>query len=302
MPSEWMRAVAMGLLAFVPGVSLSGCSRAPAEDTSYWDDATWYQDYFAVREIGEGTYAIAEPKYFRKNVNYLIVGDERAVLLDSGPGKKDLKAVLSELTDRPVTAVFSHTHNDHIGHHDKLDHVALADLPSLRERTRDGVFKPTFGQFAVPAPRPKIEVDEWWAPGETIDLGGRKLEVLHIPGHTPESIALLDRERNELFTGDFIYARRDLFTFSPGGTLEEYLASAKLLIQETDDGVKVLGAHAAGDPRLKRQDILDLQSGLESILDRTGEWDFAWYQPLVYPTPLRRYRSGELVLLTTLFL
>jgi hydroxyacylglutathione hydrolase len=55
-------------------------------------------DYFAVEDLGDGAFAIGEPHYYQQNYSYLIVGQTRAVLFDSGSGTRDISAVVSNLT------------------------------------------------------------------------------------------------------------------------------------------------------------------------------------------------------------
>jgi hypothetical protein len=64
----------------------------------------------------------------------------------------------------------------------------------------------------------------------------------------------------------------------------------------------ILGAHAAGDPRLPREALVDLERGLRGILDGTGAWRPGWYPPWIFPLPVRRYPSGRVVILTHLLL
>lgn len=71
-------------------------------------DARWFDDYYTIQAIDARTFAIAEPRYWQKNVNYLIVGDDRAVLFDAGPGVRDIRPVVASLTDAPLTFIPSH--------------------------------------------------------------------------------------------------------------------------------------------------------------------------------------------------
>jgi glyoxylase-like metal-dependent hydrolase (beta-lactamase superfamily II) len=146
------------------------------------------------------------------------------------------------LTDLPVTVTFSHPHFDHVGNHRRFDRVAMFDHPTLRQRVVGGCFTPSLGQH-LKLGRPSFQVDEWWATGDVIELGGREMEVLHVPGHSPESMALLDRGREQLFLGDFLY---DLELFVDD--LDQYLASSEALLSITEGSETLYGAH--GVPRM----------------------------------------------------
>ena len=73
---------------------------APSEEGP---GARWVDDYFTVERLDERTYAIGEPRYAQQNFSYLILGSQRAVLFDAGPGIRDIRPVAESLTDLPIT-------------------------------------------------------------------------------------------------------------------------------------------------------------------------------------------------------
>jgi len=160
-------------------------------------------EWFQIQKIDDQTYMIKEVNYWQYNVNYLILGSERAILFDSGPGVYSIRKVVETLTDLPVTVFASHLHFDHVGNHNEFDHIALPDMANLRDQTVNGRFWMTEDQHLYHE-NISFPVAEWWADGDTIDLGDRTLEVLFVPGHMKESDALWDADNNQLFLGDYL--------------------------------------------------------------------------------------------------
>ena len=219
----------------------------------------WFDDYFIVETIDAATFAIGEPRYYQTNYSYLIVGAQRAVLFDAGTGNRDILPVVRSLTTVPVTVIPSHLHFDHVGALGRF-HTALVDLPSLRNRADDGTLKLEryeFLGFADGLPAPRFAVDEWWFPGTDIDLGGRRLKVLHTPGHTQTSVSLYDAERHWLFAGDLIYPGK-LYAFLPGASRRAYLETTRRLLQTIDPGARIYTAHVADDPVIIAAPVLEV--------------------------------------------
>lgn len=137
--------------------------------------------------------------------SYLVVGRTRALLVDTGMSRRNLRAFVARFTDLPVSVVNTHGHFDHTGGNGWFDEVsmhprAVADA------------KRCFGDPSdFPLDYPISTVDE----GHVFDLGDRTLEVLAIPAHNAGSIALLDRRERLLFTGDECEAGQVLLMINP---------------------------------------------------------------------------------------
>jgi glyoxylase-like metal-dependent hydrolase (beta-lactamase superfamily II) len=250
---------------------------------------TWFDDYFVVETVDPTTFAIGEPRYYQGNYSYLILGAQRAILFDAGTGLRDIEPVVRSLTHLPVTVIASHLHFDHVGALGRFDKTALIDEPSLRARPRDSQLtlrRYEFLGFADRLAVPTFRVDEWWPPGSTIDLGGRRLRVLATPGHTPTSVSLYDETRRQLFAGDFIYPG-ELYAFLPGASRSEYHATATRLLAILDPATQIFAAHMEDSPAplrapvLEVEDLRALERTLESI--EHGDSTSSGFYPRIFP-------------------
>jgi len=232
----------------------------------------WFDDYYTVEAITVDTFAIGEPRYHQQNYSYLLIGQARAVLFDSGTPLRDIRPVVASLTDLPVTLIASHLHYDHVGNHHRFSSIAMLDTPRTRAEIEDGWFRPQKSQHLghlEKFDRPRWRVSEFWAPGSNTDLGNRVITVIHTPGHTDQSVSLLDRGQNLLLTGDYIY-EGPLFAFLPDSSPADYLDTARDLLMEIDDETRLLAAHRItppGAPILTTQDLRDLERALVRMKD-----------------------------------
>lgn len=240
----------------------------------------WFEVYVAARNV----YALYEPGHWEEAIAYLIVGRERALLFDTLMGIGDLRSVVRQLTDLPVIVVNSHSHYDHVGDNHRFDTVLAPDSDYTRSNARGldneqalrfvpegSIWKPTPPEFDLATWNVEPwDVDGYLADGDTIDLGGRSLEVLLTPGHAPDALCLLDRENGLLFTGDTYY-RGPLFAHLPGSDLDLYAATAARLAALRGEVRLVMPAHntTTVDP----DDLLELDAALRSVAE--GEADFS---------------------------
>jgi len=246
-------------------------------------------DYFAVENLGQGTFAIGEPRYYQQNYSYLIIGTTRALLFDSGSGTRDISGAVGRLTQLPVTVIVSHLHFDHLGGIVPFEHVAMIDVPETRADVSGSFFRPKRYEYmglVDGRAAPSVRVGEWLAPGSIIDLGGRSIRVLSTPGHTPTSVALFDAQNKWLFIGDFIYPTT-LYAFLPGASLSAYQATAKMLLEMLPADTVLWTAHCCrknegiSAPWLSIKDLRDLDVALTAV--RAGRGHAKGFYPRVYP-------------------
>lgn len=243
----------------------------------------WFDDYFIIQNLGNNNYAIGEPRYAGENFSYLIIGDQRALLFDAGPGIRDIRRVAESLTDKPITFLPSHLHYDHVGNNVSFERIALPDLAIIRERFDGESFSPSDRQhlgmyegFSAPV----WKVSEWLSINADIELGGRSVKLLFTPGHTDDSVSLFDADNNVIFSGDYLYPG-DLWAFLPNSSMADYLAAAEPLIEELPENIIIYGAHRAGalgTPVLAYQDLVDLRNALVELRNGNLSGEGSWPQ------------------------
>lgn len=118
---------------------------------------------------------------------FLIVGSERALLVDTGADPCDLDALVRQVTALPYDVFLTHRDGDHTANLQQLSHAYC--------HKDDRAF------IAADRPGPRITGVQ---DGHVFDLGDRSLEVLHIPGHTAGHCCLLCRDESWLITGDCV--------------------------------------------------------------------------------------------------
>jgi glyoxylase-like metal-dependent hydrolase (beta-lactamase superfamily II) len=198
--------------------------------------------YFHVFKLDSQTYAISEPKYWMENVSYLLLGTRQALLFDTGPGLYSIKAVVRSITTLPVLVIPSHLHLDHIGDLQEFDDVRLLDTPALRAQIHDGYFVEPPEQSLLRDSKP-YRVNGWIADGQTIELGGRAIRLLSTPGHTPDSVSLIDASHKRMYTGDIVNRMVTLVDV-PGSDVNAMAASLRRLLEIGPAGAPAYEAHA----------------------------------------------------------
>ena len=275
---------ALGMAALCAAAPLSGCGQNPQQaqepeadaaesgDTEAASfDGAWYEDvpreswdqfekvetsnpWFSVYKLPGNVYAIDEDSQWEEIISYLIIGEDRAILLDTGMGISSIKAVVDELTDLPVTVVLSHTHHDHMGGMHEFDDLLVYDSDYAIERATTGMDE--FGDISYEVAaedgvfNPDRELPEGFSPegfhvigmaptgtladGDTIDLGGRTLQVMYTPGHNADGICLFDAENGLVFTGDMYYPA-ELYAYNEDAELETYAATMRAVAERAEE-------------------------------------------------------------------
>jgi glyoxylase-like metal-dependent hydrolase (beta-lactamase superfamily II) len=244
------------------------------------DAAGLEDDWFKVRPVAPGVFAISEPRQAEDVNSFLVIGSERAVLFDTGLGVGSISGIVRRLTTLPVTVLNSHTHFDHVGGNGEFGDVRNLDEPYSLASSRGEIGEPlaayaseTLAEDHVCGPLPAgVTSREYAIPtwniaahvrdGERLDLGGRSVEIVRTPGHTPDSICLLERASGLLFTGDTYYSG-EIYLWAPETSVTAYTASVGELARLAEGLNTLLPAH--GSPVAEPRRLLELRSALQDI-------------------------------------
>ena len=241
-------------------------------------------DWFVVKEIRDGTWAIQEPYHFEDVISYLLVSEAQALLIDTGLGISNVKEVVEEITSNQVMVVNSHSHYDHVGDNHRFKEIAIHknearhlerghDAEMLHELVGPEMFnKPPPEDFNpedyyVRPSRPSRQLKD----GDALKVGGRVLQVLHTPGHSPGSICLWEVESGLLFSGDTVYDGT-IYAQLPHSDFDSYQKSLSMLCSLAPQIQMVLPAH--GPTPLDPMIILKIAQGFRHVADGGVEYWF----------------------------
>lgn len=221
-----------------------------------------------------GVWLVGEPGHVN---SWLIRGQERSVLLDTGLGLADISGAVATVCPEEPLVVNSHVHFDHVGGNELFAETAMhelgpewieagcdpAQLSGYRELVpamaaayerllaadREDFFLIGPDEEMRPWPAAAIAEHGWriepppptrlLAEGQEIDLGNRTLRVLHTPGHAPDHICLLDERDGVLWAQDQAYYGPHL-VYEPGADLADFVASTRRLADELSGSLRTI--------------------------------------------------------------
>ena len=179
---------------------------------------------------------------------FLFAGSEYALLVDTGFGTGNIRQTIEQITKKPVIVVNTHGDSDHIGGNTLFETVYMHPAE--------------FANFYQAAPANACVTPLY--EGDVIDLGGRKFEAVLIPGHTPGSIALLDRSNKLLVAGDSV-SQAPIFMFGAHRDIRAFIASMQKLKKMSDSFSTIYPSHG---PFPVEADLLDkLAVAAERVLN-----------------------------------
>ena len=205
---------------------------------------------------------------------FLLTGSEKALLIDSGMNVSNARDIAAGLTDLPISLLNTHADRDHIGSNGQFAEFYMhpAEEPLYRRSGKPGTI---------------IPIRE----GDVLDLGGRELRILELPGHTPGSIAVLDVKGRVLISGDPIQRRGRIFMFGSHRNMEAYIRSLERLEGYLDRFDEIWPSHA--ELPVPPETVRQLRDGVQAIL----KGEIPGTAAEMFGTPITEYDLGFCVLL-----
>ena len=197
---------------------------------------------YEVIQINHNTWRIeeVEVRFF------LLAGTERALLIDSGMMVNNAKDIAAGLTDLPISLLNTHSDRDHTGSNAQFDACYM-------HPAEESLYRRSGGAGDV------VPINE----GDILDLGQRQLRIIHLPGHTPGSIAVLDVAGRVLISGDPIQENGRIFMFGAHRNMQDYIHSLEQLEAYTDQFDEIWPSH--GNIPVSPSLIRKLRDGAQAV-------------------------------------
>lgn len=179
---------------------------------------------------------------------FLLAGNERALLIDSGMHAKNAKELAESLTDLPISLLNTHADMDHISGNGGFETFYMHPAEATN--------------YYNTGKRTETFLPVW--DGDQIDLGDRELQIIHTPGHTPGSIAVLDKKHRRLFSGDPVQDG-EIFMFGIHREMRSFRYSLKRLMDMSDQFDELYPCH--GTCPVKPSLIKELYDAAGSVME-----------------------------------
>ncbi|MFR3404683.1 MBL fold metallo-hydrolase [Ruminococcus sp. RTP21484sp1] len=256
-------------------------------------------ELFRVKQINEYTWLIGENiRSDFTDTCVLLVGEQKAALIDTGCGLRKLKEIVKNLTKLPVMVLTTHVHLDHIGGHGLFRDCEIYASQKEMDAWKKSADRESFSRERLGFLHTAVEGQEklyqeieaqivrecdfFWEPlkdGMIFDLGSRKLEACMIPGHTVESFAFVERESGNAFVGDSVNLTPWIFP-EEGTSVEKYGLAVKRFWEIFPEVQHIYSGHCMRD--IGVQTIADTLKCTEEILAGVDDLETECYVGKVY--------------------
>lgn len=188
---------------------------------------------------------------------YILEGNDHAMLIDTGTKCKDLDKIVLKITQKPLLVVLTHNHGDHAGNIHYFDEVYMhpSDTTVAVNIQFEGEYK-------------------WMEDGQVFDLGGRKVEVYLMPGHTPGSVVFIDRSIQAAFTGDTFGSGQVWLQLRPHVPMTEYYASC-VRMEKIMNEQNITKLYVGHYPHVKRLLDMNYIKDMKNLAKRLSEGDIS---------------------------
>lgn len=222
-------------------------------------------DEVTVSELKERTWVF---ETWDKTTMYLLEGDRRALLIDTGTKCDGLADIVRGITAKPYDVIITHAHPDHAGCADQFDEIWLHPADTV-------LYFRGLDKYEG-----KIK---FLSDGQKFDLGGRILEIAHMPGHTPGSIIVLDKAAGDCWSGDAFGSGEVWLQCIPMSPISTYLNSCRRMEKiMTEDGVsRIWCGHY---PYVKNAFGVEYIKTMERVAERLVNNDQKGCVPYHHPT------------------
>lgn len=150
---------------------------------------------------------------------YIVEGTQKAMLIDTGTRCDKLDSIVRLITKKPLYVVLTHAHGDHAGNIRFFQEIYLHPADTvLLDKSYKGKL-------------------HFVKDGDVFDLGGKKIEVAHMPAHTPGSIVLLDKPAGTCYSGDAFGSGQVWLQLKPSAPMKTYIASCHKMLKLMDNGI-----------------------------------------------------------------
>ena len=189
-----------------------------------------------------------------KTTMYLIEGTKKAMLIDTGTKYENLDKVISQITQKPLYMVITHAHGDHAGN--------IRFFPEIYLHPADTVLLDKSYKGKI----------HFVKDGDVFDLGGKKIEVSHMPAHTPGSIVLLDKQAGICYSGDAFGSGQVWLQLRPYAPMQTYVNSCKKMEKLMDEGITKIycGHYPYVKKAYNKQYITEMRELAEKLINGTA--------------------------------